>query len=116
MCSTSFASAAGVSRVGMVVVWMLTSSRAAGQLWARSRRARIAARKSTSKKSSQPCTYCFDRLNFFPVLLTVCPHVSSWARQDVLFSQLLDILRYLVVWQPIIFMLAKFINFELGLS
>jgi hypothetical protein len=41
---------------------------------------------------------------------------TSWARKDVIFSQFFDGLRYLLVWQPVIFLLARFINFELGLS
>lgn len=42
--------------------------------------------------------------------------VSSWEKTHVLYGQLLDWLRYLVAWQPIIIAVVHGINFSLGLE
>lgn len=42
--------------------------------------------------------------------------VSSWEKTHVLYGQLLDWLRYLVAWQPIIIGIVHGINFSLGLE
>lgn len=60
----------------------------------------------------QTCPYCSEKVD----LKQLFPQPWSMTRQDVLFSQLLDALRYLVVWQPVIILLAKFFNYELGLK
>jgi len=49
-------------------------------------------------------------------LKVLFPQPWSLERQDVLFSQLLDAIRYLVVWQPVIVTLVKGINQGLGLE
>lgn len=41
---------------------------------------------------------------------------SSWEKTHVLYGQLLDWLRYLVAWQPIIIGVVHGINFTLGLE
>lgn len=40
----------------------------------------------------------------------------SWEKTHVLYGQLLDWLRYLVAWQPIIIGIVHGINFSLGLE
>lgn len=42
--------------------------------------------------------------------------ISSWEKTHVLYGQLLDWLRYLVAWQPIIIGIVHGINFSLGLE
>lgn len=41
---------------------------------------------------------------------------ASWEKTHVLYGQLLDWLRYLVAWQPIIIGIVHGINFSLGLE
>ena len=60
----------------------------------------------------QTCPYCNEKVD----LKKLYPQPWSMQRQDVLFSQLLDALRYLVVWQPVIIIVAKGVNYELGLK
>eukprot|EP00794_Sanderia_malayensis_P006921 gene6921-7699_t len=46
-----------------------------------------------------------------------CGHLDlRWERPHVLFGQLLDWLRYLVVWQPVIIIIVQGINYILGLE
>jgi RING finger protein 121 len=59
----------------------------------------------------ETCPYCNEKVD----LKKLYPHPWTLSRQDVLFSQLLDALRYLVVWQPVIIVIAKLINHALGL-
>jgi len=58
------------------------------------------------------CPYCGEKVQFQQL------YKQPWSleRQDVLFSQLLDLIRYLVVWQPAIITLVKAINHGLGLQ
>lgn len=59
----------------------------------------------------ETCPYCHEKVD----LKKLYPQPWSLQRQDVLFSQLLDALRYLVVWQPVIIIIAKVIDHALGL-
>mmetsp|Transcript_28936 Transcript_28936/g.75890 ORF Transcript_28936/g.75890 Transcript_28936/m.75890 type:complete len:381 (-) Transcript_28936:962-2104(-) len=60
----------------------------------------------------QVCPYCNEKVDLSKMF------VAPWSlqRQDVLFSQLLDMLRYLVVWLPFIIVAAKGVNHALGLQ
>jgi len=60
----------------------------------------------------ETCPYCGEKVD----LKVLFPQPWSLERQDVLFSQLLDAIRYLVVWQPVIVTLVKGINQGLGLE
>jgi RING finger protein 121 len=60
----------------------------------------------------ETCPYCGEKVD----LKVLYPQPWSLERQDVLFSQLLDAIRYLVVWQPVIITLVKGINAGLGLQ
>ncbi len=40
----------------------------------------------------------------------------SWERPHVLYGNLLDWIRYLVAWQPVIIMVVQGINYILGLE
>lgn len=40
----------------------------------------------------------------------------SWERPHVLYGQLLDWIRWLVAWQPVIFFIVQGINWALGLE
>lgn len=42
--------------------------------------------------------------------------LPSWERPHVMYGQLLDWLRYLVAWQPVIIGLVQGINYILGLE
>lgn len=56
----------------------------------------------------ETCPYCKEKVylkRMFP---------SPWQRHDVLYGNLLDWVRYLVCWQPIVVMLIHFIYYELG--
>ena len=50
------------------------------------------------------------------VLRSFLTPVISWEKTHVLYGQLLDWLRYLVAWQPIIIGIVHGINFTLGLE
>ena len=39
-----------------------------------------------------------------------------WERTHILFGQLLDWLRYFIVWLPVIILITRGINYELGLE
>lgn len=47
---------------------------------------------------------------------TLLNSTISWEKTHVLYGQLLDWLRYLVAWQPIIIGIVHGINFTLGLE
>lgn len=51
-------------------------------------------------------------LYFYSTLTPPC----SWERPHVMYGQLLDWLRYLVAWQPVIIGLVQGINYILGLE
>ena len=42
--------------------------------------------------------------------------VFSWDRLHVMYGNLLDWIRYLVAWQPVIFLIVQGINWTLGLE
>jgi len=58
----------------------------------------------------QTCPYCKEKVDLKRMFK------NPWERPHVLFGQLLDWIRYLVVWFPIILMLVRFINYMLGLE
>lgn len=58
----------------------------------------------------QTCPYCKEKVD----LKKMFP--SPWERPHVIFGSLLDWVRYLVTWQPVIFLLIQGINWALGLE
>ncbi|XP_011447941.3 E3 ubiquitin ligase Rnf121 isoform X1 [Magallana gigas] len=58
----------------------------------------------------QTCPYCKEKVD----LKRMFP--SPWDRPDILYGNLLDWIRYLVAWQPIIIILVQGINWSLGLE
>jgi len=49
----------------------------------------------------------------FEVITLTC---TRWERPHVLYGQLLDWIRWLVAWQPLILFLVQSINWALGLE
>ncbi|KTF87996.1 hypothetical protein cypCar_00015773 [Cyprinus carpio] len=58
----------------------------------------------------QTCPYCNEKVDLKRMMN------NPWERTHVLYGQLLDWLRYLVAWQPIIIGVVHGINFSLGLE
>ncbi|XP_048776384.1 E3 ubiquitin ligase Rnf121-like isoform X2 [Ostrea edulis] len=58
----------------------------------------------------QTCPYCKEKVD----LKRMFP--SPWDRPDILYGNLLDWIRYLVAWQPIIIIVVQGINWSLGLE
>uniref|UniRef100_A0A8C1W6S0 Ring finger protein 175 n=1 Tax=Cyprinus carpio TaxID=7962 RepID=A0A8C1W6S0_CYPCA len=58
----------------------------------------------------QTCPYCNEKVDLKRMMN------NPWERTHVLYGQLLDWLRYLVAWQPIIIGIVHGINFSLGLE
>ncbi|KAK3100169.1 hypothetical protein FSP39_015674 [Pinctada imbricata] len=58
----------------------------------------------------QTCPYCKEKVD----LKRMFP--SPWDRPHMLYGNLLDWIRYLVAWQPLIIMLVQGINWSLGLE
>lgn len=58
----------------------------------------------------QTCPYCKEKVD----LKRMFP--SPWERPHVLYGNLLDWIRFLVAWQPVIIMLVQGINWALGLE
>uniref|UniRef100_A0A4W5KXE6 Ring finger protein 175 n=1 Tax=Hucho hucho TaxID=62062 RepID=A0A4W5KXE6_9TELE len=58
----------------------------------------------------QTCPYCNEKVDLKRMMN------NPWERTHVLYGQLLDWLRYLVAWQPIIIGIVHGINFTLGLE
>ena len=58
----------------------------------------------------QTCPYCKEKVDLRRLV------DSPWERTYVQYGQLLDLLRYLVVWFPIIMALVNFVNYQLGLE
>ncbi|XP_064608158.1 E3 ubiquitin ligase Rnf121-like [Liolophura sinensis] len=58
----------------------------------------------------QTCPYCKEKVD----LKRLFP--GPWERPHVLYGNLLDWIRYLVAWQPVIIMLVQGINWTLGLE
>lgn len=59
------------------------------------------------------CRLCTDRARLLYLPLT---DPLSWERPHVMYGQLLDWLRYLVAWQPVIIGFVQAINYILGLE
>ena len=55
------------------------------------------------------CPNCGEKVNIRSIL-----GMTPWESQGVVWSQLLDALRYLIVWNPIIFMLTQGTLYEIG--
>ncbi|XP_068703457.1 E3 ubiquitin ligase Rnf121-like [Montipora foliosa] len=58
----------------------------------------------------QTCPYCKEKVDLKRMFC------NPWERPHVLFGQLLDWIRYLVVWQPVIIVLVQTIIYLLGLE
>lgn len=58
----------------------------------------------------QTCPYCKEKVDLKRLFS------NPWERPHVLYGQLLDWIRWLIAWQPVIFMLVKGINWSLGLE
>jgi RING finger protein 121/175 len=58
----------------------------------------------------QTCPYCKEKVD---LKKTFC---NPWERPHVLYGQLLDWIRWLVAWQPLILFLVQGINWVLGLE
>ncbi|XP_043556120.1 RING finger protein 175-like isoform X4 [Chiloscyllium plagiosum] len=58
----------------------------------------------------QTCPYCNEKVDLKRMLS------NPWERTHVLYGQLLDWLRYLVAWQPVIIGVVQGINYVLGLE
>ncbi|KXJ28428.1 RING finger protein 121 [Exaiptasia diaphana] len=58
----------------------------------------------------QTCPYCKEKVDLKRMFC------NPWERPHVLFGQLLDWLRYLVVWQPVIIVIVQCIIYLLGLE
>uniref|UniRef100_A0A671ML18 RING-type domain-containing protein n=2 Tax=Sinocyclocheilus TaxID=75365 RepID=A0A671ML18_9TELE len=58
----------------------------------------------------QTCPYCKEKVDLKRMFS------NPWERPHVMYGQLLDWLRYLVAWQPIIIGLVQGINYILGLE
>ncbi|KAK2154480.1 hypothetical protein LSH36_268g03044 [Paralvinella palmiformis] len=58
----------------------------------------------------QTCPYCKEKVDLKRMF------TSPWERPHVLYGNLLDWIRYLVAWQPVIIMLVQGINWSLGLE
>ncbi|XP_002741513.1 E3 ubiquitin ligase Rnf121-like [Saccoglossus kowalevskii] len=58
----------------------------------------------------QTCPYCKEKVDLKRMFR------NPWERPHVLYGQLLDWVRYLVAWQPVIIMLVQGINMGLGLE
>lgn len=58
----------------------------------------------------QTCPYCKEKVDLKRMFC------NPWERPHVLFGQLLDWIRYLVVWQPIIIVVVQIIIYCLGLE
>uniref|UniRef100_A0A8C3YAG1 Ring finger protein 121 n=1 Tax=Catagonus wagneri TaxID=51154 RepID=A0A8C3YAG1_9CETA len=58
----------------------------------------------------QTCPYCREKVDLKRMFS------NPWERPHVMYGQLLDWLRYLVAWQPVIIGLVQGINYVLGLE
>lgn len=58
----------------------------------------------------QTCPYCKEKVDLKRLFS------NPWERPHVLYGQLLDWIRWLIAWQPVIFLLVKGINWSLGLE
>lgn len=58
----------------------------------------------------QTCPYCKEKVDLKRLFS------NPWERPHVLYGQLLDWIRWLVAWQPVILVLVQGINWALGLE
>jgi len=58
----------------------------------------------------QTCPYCKEKVDLKRMFK------NPWERPHILFGQLLDWLRYFIVWLPVIILVTRGINYELGLE
>nr|CAB3265623.1 RING finger protein 121 [Phallusia mammillata] len=58
----------------------------------------------------QTCPYCKEKVDLKRMF------TSPWERPHLLYGQLLDWIRYLVAWQPVIIVIVQGINWTLGLK
>lgn len=58
----------------------------------------------------------FNHLFICPLKVYFLTLYCSWERPHVMYGQLLDWLRYLVAWQPVIIGFVQGINYILGLE
>ncbi|XP_042902567.1 E3 ubiquitin ligase Rnf121 [Parasteatoda tepidariorum] len=58
----------------------------------------------------QTCPYCKEKVDLKRMFR------NPWEKPHVFYGSLLDFIRYLVAWQPLIFILVQFINYILGLE
>lgn len=58
----------------------------------------------------QTCPYCKEKVDLKRMFK------NPWERPHILFGQLLDWLRYFIVWLPVIILISRGINYELGLE
>lgn len=99
----------------LVSMYFMSIAYAVGVSLARNKLVRTARRRLT-------CSDClrirkafisFDRLRNFTFFHFL---ILSWEKPHVLYGQLLDWIRYLVAWQPLILGLVQGINLFLGLE
>ncbi|KAG8507322.1 RING finger protein 175, partial [Galemys pyrenaicus] len=60
----------------------------------------------------QTCPYCKEKVD----LKRMISNPRSWERTHILYGQILDWLRYLVAWQPVVIGVVQGINYSLGLE
>ncbi|KAI5636943.1 ring finger domain-containing protein [Phthorimaea operculella] len=58
----------------------------------------------------QTCPYCKEKVDLKRMF------TNPWDRPHILYGQLLDWIRWLVAWQPLILFLAQGINWVFGLE
>ena len=58
----------------------------------------------------QICPYCKEKVDLKRML------ANPWEKPHVLYGQLLDWIRWLVAWQPVIIMGVQGVNYMLGLE
>lgn len=58
----------------------------------------------------QTCPYCKEKVDLKKLFC------NPWEKPHMLYGQLLDFLRYLIAWQPVIFVFVQGINWILGLE
>jgi RING finger protein 121 len=56
------------------------------------------------------CPVCNEKVD-----LSILPH-SPWDKQERTWAQLLDALRYLIVWNPVIIIIANYTFSSLGID
>nr|XP_013807019.1 PREDICTED: RING finger protein 175 [Apteryx mantelli mantelli] len=64
----------------------------------------------------QTCPYCNEKVDLKRILSNPYPFLNKWECTHVLYGRLLDWLRYLVAWQPVVIGIVQGINYSLGLE